>query len=422
MEKQKYEEWLKKQMKKEKKKLISPVEDDGWKARLDKHGFKINPISPPPSDEQQAPNQPVEIIKQKLTLHPQTKQPTATEIKQQLTAQTQQKVQIKKVVIPPPEPKPEPEPEPVAQEAQSDLYENPKRYLAIYEFTSNDPQELPFNEGDVIWILQQEGDWWWGEKDGVQGFVPANHLEEILEGQQLGEVPDQTVQQQGSYVPEEVVQQQRQQPQEKEYIPAKIVQEQIREEEVYIAPVTKQEPYIEPVEERAPEANQETFIEPTQIVISSALASSGGNIPPAPPLPTGLGITSQTDGVPPPPPPPPLEMPGPRTNIGDLHAAIKQGVKLNNAAKSPGSSPNMAIPQAQQPGRDDLLAKIREGVTLRKASDRVLVEKAPSKEPAKDAAPLNVADILKTKFGNELKSLNYESSSESEDEGSDLEW
>jgi hypothetical protein len=50
-----------------------------------------------------------------------------------------------------------------------------------------------------------------------------------------------------------------------------------------------------------------------------------------------------------------------------------------------------------------------------------LEEKKPPPNPSGGAAPLNVADILKTKFGAELSALNYNSDSEDDDD-SEEDW
>jgi hypothetical protein len=50
-------------------------------------------------------------------------------------------------------------------------------YRTIYGYISNDPEELTFVKGQDVIIYQQDGDWWWGEIDNRQGYIPANHLE-----------------------------------------------------------------------------------------------------------------------------------------------------------------------------------------------------------------------------------------------------
>jgi hypothetical protein len=52
---------------------------------------------------------------------------------------------------------------------------------AMFSYTGENPDELPFSEGDTLTIIDQsEGGWWKAEKDGVVFIVPAAYLE--LEG------------------------------------------------------------------------------------------------------------------------------------------------------------------------------------------------------------------------------------------------
>ncbi len=53
-----------------------------------------------------------------------------------------------------------------------------KLAVALYEFASEDPEELPFNEGDHIYVIREEGDWFFAEdQNGRQGFIPGNYVE-----------------------------------------------------------------------------------------------------------------------------------------------------------------------------------------------------------------------------------------------------
>lgn len=53
------------------------------------------------------------------------------------------------------------------------------RARALYDFTASDSTELGFNEGDVLNILERNGDWWQAELNGRRGQVPSNYLEMI---------------------------------------------------------------------------------------------------------------------------------------------------------------------------------------------------------------------------------------------------
>lgn len=54
---------------------------------------------------------------------------------------------------------------------------------ALYSYTGDNADELSFEEGDKISIVDQsDGDWWKAERDGVIFIVPAAYLQ-IVEGQ-----------------------------------------------------------------------------------------------------------------------------------------------------------------------------------------------------------------------------------------------
>ena len=62
-----------------------------------------------------------------------------------------------------------------------------KRYFiahakALYDYAGDNADELPFQEGDTIAIVDRmEQDWWKAEKEGVVFAVPAAYLE-VIEG------------------------------------------------------------------------------------------------------------------------------------------------------------------------------------------------------------------------------------------------
>ena len=48
---------------------------------------------------------------------------------------------------------------------------------AIYDYTAANDNELSFNEGDQLIILQKDDSgWWFASLDGKEGFVPANYV------------------------------------------------------------------------------------------------------------------------------------------------------------------------------------------------------------------------------------------------------
>lgn len=53
---------------------------------------------------------------------------------------------------------------------------------AIYSYSGNNADELPFEEGDTLSIVDRnDADWWKAEQGGMIFIVPAAYLE-IVEG------------------------------------------------------------------------------------------------------------------------------------------------------------------------------------------------------------------------------------------------
>merc|ERR1712137_1440725 len=48
---------------------------------------------------------------------------------------------------------------------------------ALYPYDPVEPDELTLNEGDVIEIIEQDGDWWKGLLNGAESLFPANYVE-----------------------------------------------------------------------------------------------------------------------------------------------------------------------------------------------------------------------------------------------------
>jgi len=58
----------------------------------------------------------------------------------------------------------------------------PATAKALYDYEGNNSDELHFNEGDIISIIDRSGEEWWkAERDGVVYIVPATYVE-IVEG------------------------------------------------------------------------------------------------------------------------------------------------------------------------------------------------------------------------------------------------
>lgn len=51
--------------------------------------------------------------------------------------------------------------------------------VALYAFSSNVDGDLTFSQGDVISVIQSDGEWWTGIKDGRTGIFPANYVKKM---------------------------------------------------------------------------------------------------------------------------------------------------------------------------------------------------------------------------------------------------
>ncbi|XP_031317181.2 protein arginine N-methyltransferase 2 isoform X1 [Camelus dromedarius] len=57
-----------------------------------------------------------------------------------------------------------------------------EEFVAIADYSATDETQLSFLRGEKILILRQTtADWWWGERAGCCGYIPANHLGKCLE-------------------------------------------------------------------------------------------------------------------------------------------------------------------------------------------------------------------------------------------------
>eukprot|EP00118_Oscarella_pearsei_P025897 m.308991 g.308991 ORF g.308991 m.308991 type:complete len:188 (+) comp45235_c0_seq1:1-564(+) len=58
-----------------------------------------------------------------------------------------------------------------------------ERVRALYKFESNDPEDLPFQKGDIMVILSKDEEQWWFAQhaDGRSGQIPTPYVETILD-------------------------------------------------------------------------------------------------------------------------------------------------------------------------------------------------------------------------------------------------
>jgi hypothetical protein len=56
---------------------------------------------------------------------------------------------------------------------------NVVRARGVYPFESQSPDELSFNPGDELIIIDQSGEWWTAEMHGKRGLIPGNYVQII---------------------------------------------------------------------------------------------------------------------------------------------------------------------------------------------------------------------------------------------------
>lgn len=52
-------------------------------------------------------------------------------------------------------------------------------YVALYAYSSSEPGDLIFNQGDVIHVSKKDGDWWTGEHNNQSGIFPGNYVKKM---------------------------------------------------------------------------------------------------------------------------------------------------------------------------------------------------------------------------------------------------
>jgi hypothetical protein len=53
---------------------------------------------------------------------------------------------------------------------------NVVRAQGVYPFEGQSPDELSFNPGDELIIIDQSGEWWTAEMRGKRGLIPGNYV------------------------------------------------------------------------------------------------------------------------------------------------------------------------------------------------------------------------------------------------------
>lgn len=52
----------------------------------------------------------------------------------------------------------------------------PTEYIALYPYSSVEPGDLTFNEGEEILVTQKDGEWWTGSIGERTGIFPSNYV------------------------------------------------------------------------------------------------------------------------------------------------------------------------------------------------------------------------------------------------------
>lgn len=52
-------------------------------------------------------------------------------------------------------------------------------YVAMYSYSTEEPSDLAFGEGDMILVTHKDGDWWTGTLGDKSGIFPANYVKKV---------------------------------------------------------------------------------------------------------------------------------------------------------------------------------------------------------------------------------------------------
>ena len=56
-------------------------------------------------------------------------------------------------------------------------FHKPEYYTAIYPYQSTEPDDLCFEQNDLIKVIKKDGDWWTGILNGKTGVFPSNYVQ-----------------------------------------------------------------------------------------------------------------------------------------------------------------------------------------------------------------------------------------------------
>lgn len=64
----------------------------------------------------------------------------------------------------------------VKKKSSAQPYPAGEEYVALYSYSSSEPGDLTFTEGEEILVTQKEGEWWTGSIDDRTGIFPSNYV------------------------------------------------------------------------------------------------------------------------------------------------------------------------------------------------------------------------------------------------------
>ena len=60
-----------------------------------------------------------------------------------------------------------------------------ENYAAMFNYSSSEPGDLNFNQGETILVIKKDGDWWTGVLNGKTGIFPANYVKKSEQVSQM---------------------------------------------------------------------------------------------------------------------------------------------------------------------------------------------------------------------------------------------